>query len=203
LTGPIAIAASGATVNVPMGGVRWEAIPDYGRGAAGMEIFPVTATSIKPGEPAPRLEYEIYLPKAGTYQVDVVTSPTLDFHSDNNLGLAVSLDGQAPEVRYVFTPETRVSETFLGKAFAENAKNNARTMHFTVTADRAGRHTLKLAMVDPAIVLQKIIVHDDDLPYSYFGPPETVMNKASSYVPAIFGRAITRIRRDIGAVPGR
>ena len=101
----------------------------------------------------------------------VVTSPTLDFHSDNNLGLAVSLDGQAPEVRYVFTPETRVSETFLGKAFQENAENNARTMHFTVTAEKAGRYVLKLIMVDPAIVVQKIVIHDEDLPNSYFGPP--------------------------------
>ncbi len=57
---------------------------------------------------------------------------------------AVALDGQAADVRYVFTPQTRESETFLGKAFYENAKNNARTMHFSVTVDKAGRHVLKL-----------------------------------------------------------
>jgi Alpha-glucuronidase len=172
LTGPIAIAAPQANRNIPASGAKWEAIPDYGRGRAAMEVFPVTAASIKPGEAAPRLEYDIYLAKPGTYHVDVVTGPTLDFHADNNLGLAVSLDAGAPDVRYVFTPETRTSETSGGKAFQENALNNARTMHFTVTADRAGRHVLKLGMIDPAIVVQKIIVHDGDLPASYFGPPE-------------------------------
>lgn len=172
LTGPIAIAASDANRNIPAASAKWEPIPDYGRGRAAMEVFPVTAASVKPGEAAPRLEYDIYLAKPGTYQVDVVTGPTLDFHTDNNLGLAVSLDTGAPDVRYVFTPETRASETFLGKGYQENSLNNARTMHFTVTADRAGRHVLKLGMIDPAVVVQKIIVHDGDLPASYFGPPE-------------------------------
>jgi len=106
----------------------------------------------------------------------VVTGPTLDFHTDNNLGLAVALDGGQPQVQYVFTPETRKEQTFLGKAFQENAENNVRTMHFTVTADQAGRNTLKLIMVDPAIIVQKIIIHDADLPHSYFGPPDSARN---------------------------
>ncbi len=173
LTGPIAFAASDATKNIPVGSARWAAIPDYGRGAAGMEVFPVTAAHIDPGKLAPRLEYSVYLAKPGTYHVDVITSPTLDFRTDNNLGLAVALDDKAPDVRYVFTPETRKDQTFLGNAFTENAKNNARTMHFTISADKAGRHTLKLIMVDPAVVLQKIIIHGADLPPSYFGPPES------------------------------
>jgi hypothetical protein len=49
-------------------------------------------------------------------------------------------------------------------------------MHFTVTADKAGRHVLKLIMVDPATVVQKIIIHDEELPNSYFGPPEQEIN---------------------------
>jgi hypothetical protein len=192
LLGPIAIAASDATRNLPAGGVRWERIPDYGRGTAAMSAFPVTAGEIKSPAPAPRLEYNVYLSHAGTYQVDIITSPTLDFHADNNLGLAVSLDAQVPDIRYVFTPETRVSETFLGKAFNENTQNNARTMHFVVTVEKAGRHTLKLAMVDPAVVLQKIIIHDEDLPYSYFGPPE---NAAEAAVAAPSPRASAKAKR--------
>jgi len=31
-------------------------------------------------------------------------------------------------------------------------------MHFEVQADRPGRHILKIAMVDPTLVLQQIIV---------------------------------------------
>ncbi|MDR3526343.1 MAG: glycosyl hydrolase 115 family protein [Rhizomicrobium sp.] len=176
LGGPIAIGAGDASRNIGVGDVSWQAIPDYGRAEAAMEVFPVTAASIKPGDPAPRLEYDLYLAKPGSYQVDVITGTTLDFHTDNNLGLAVTLDNQAPDVRHVFTPQSRASETFLGKAFQKNAEDNARTMHFTVAADRVGRHVLKLIMVDPAIVVQKIIVRDGDLPSSYFGPPVSEPN---------------------------
>lgn len=171
LTGPIAIAASDAHRNIAAGGVRWEAIPDFGRSHAAMTVFPVTAPPAKP-ETGPRLEYDIYLAKPGTYQVDVVTGLTLDFHADNNLGLAVWLDGGKPDVRYVFTPETRAAETSGGKRFNAIAADNARTMHFTVNADRAGRHVLNLGMIDPAVVVQKIVVHEGELPPSYFGPPE-------------------------------
>jgi len=43
-----------------------------------MEVFPVTADTIQPPNPAPRLEYAVYFARAGTYDVDVITSPTLD-----------------------------------------------------------------------------------------------------------------------------
>jgi hypothetical protein len=29
-------------------------------------------------------------------------------------------------------------------------------------------------MVDPTVVVQKIVLHDQPLPTSYFGPPETL-----------------------------
>jgi hypothetical protein len=183
LLGPIAIAASDATRNVPVEGAQWEAIADYGRGSAGMEVFPVTASARALGEPAPQLQYDLYLAKAGTYQVDVITSPTLDFHADNNLGLAVALDGLPPQVKYVFTPETRKAETFLGRAFQQNTENNARTMRFIITADTAGRHVLKLIMVDPAIVVQKLIIHDGELPSSYFGPPDGTQHSLANARP--------------------
>ncbi|WP_186462444.1 hypothetical protein [Pedobacter suwonensis] len=35
-----------------------------------------------------------------------------------------------------------------------------------------GRHTVKIWMVDPAVVLEKIIIYKDKLPYSYLGPIE-------------------------------
>lgn len=176
LTDSFAIAPSDTTKNIGVGGVSWQAIPDYGRGDAAMSVFPVTASEVAPGSEAPHLDYAVYLPKTGIYHVDVVTGPTLDFQAGNNLGLAVSLDDGPSDRRYAFTPETRVSETFLGKAFNENTKNNVRTMHFTVNAKEAGRHTLRLEMIDPAVVVEKIIVHRGDLPASYFGPPESARN---------------------------
>jgi hypothetical protein len=32
-------------------------------------------------------------------------------------------------------------------------------------------------MVDPTVVLMKVMIHDESLPASYFGPPETSLHK--------------------------
>ena len=97
LAGPVAIAAQDATRNIPSGGVQWEKIPDYGRSSSAMEVFPVTAATVQPPNPAPRLEYPVYFAKAGKYEVDLVTAPTLDAYPGRALAVAVSIDDQTPE----------------------------------------------------------------------------------------------------------
>ena len=173
LVGPISFLAADATVNIPVSGVRWEKLPDYGRVRAAMEVFPVTAATIQPPNPAPTLEYPVYFARAGTYDVDVITSPTLDVIPTRGLGLAMAIDDQPPQVVNVFTPQTYKSEDNLGRAFNINVRNNARVMHFRQTVNNPGKHTLKISMVDPTVVVEKIIIHDSPLPVSYFGPPSS------------------------------
>jgi len=174
LVGPISFLAADAAANIPVNGVKWEKLPDYGRVSAAMEIFPVTADTIQPPSPAPRLEYPLFFARAGTYDVDVVTGPTLDVIPTRALALAVSVDDQPPQVVNVFTPATFKSEDFLGRAYNENTRNNTRVMHFQQTVSAPGKHTFKIHMVDPTVVLMKVVIHDAPLPASYFGPPETV-----------------------------
>lgn len=176
MVGPIAIAAEDATENVPVGNLRWERIPDYGRGRSAMEIFPVTAATVLPPNPAPYLEYPVYFARAGKYKVDLVTGTTLDAVPGRALAIAVSIDAHDPQVVKAFAPSADRGERFLGRQFDENDRNNARVLHFEQNVDLPGRHTLKITMVDPTVVVQKIIIHDTDLPYSYFGPPESTLD---------------------------
>ncbi|MGN6626330.1 MAG: glycosyl hydrolase 115 family protein [Tepidisphaeraceae bacterium] len=171
LTGVLAFSAADAQF-VSSGNIRWDRLDDYGRGKSAVTIVPVTAATIAPGAPAPTLNYPLYLPDPGTYDIDVITGPTLDVIPTRRLGLSVSVDNQPPEIVEVFTPKTSKSEDFLGQAYGMNTRNNARTMHFTQTFAQGGRHLLSIGMVDPTLVLQKVIVHDKPLPPSYFGPPE-------------------------------
>ena len=173
LEGPIAFDAVDFTKNVAVGGVHWEKLPDYGRGSGAMEVFPVTAETIQPPKSAPCLEYAVYFSHAGKFQIDVITSPTLDVIPTRGLGLAVSVDDQVPQVVNVFTPATFKDEDFLGRSFNQNAGNNARVMHFSQTIERSGKHTLKISMVDPTVAVQRIVIHDAPLPLSYFGPPDS------------------------------
>ena len=174
LAGPIAFLAEDCSANVSSGNARWEKIPDYGRGPSAMEVFPVTTDPIEPGDPAPRLEYPVYFAHAGIYEVELVTAPTLDMIKGLGQRIAVSIDDQPLEVVRVFNPDDPASykdvTPYFSKTYHKTASDNARTMHFTQTVKTAGKHTLRITMVDPAVVVQKIIVHDGNLPASYFGP---------------------------------
>jgi hypothetical protein len=171
LSGPIAIAAKDATGNVAVAGVRWEEVPDYGRGASGVAIYPVTAESVLPPKPAPRLEYPVFLPRGGVFEVTLVLGPVMDFVPDRGMRIAVSFDDQAPQVLDIFTD--RAAETFLGEHWwSQFTRDNARYLRSSHTLAAPGPHLLIVGMVDPGIVLQKLIVSDTRLPESYFGPPE-------------------------------
>ncbi|MGV7206317.1 glycosyl hydrolase 115 family protein [Oxalobacteraceae bacterium A2-2] len=177
LAGAIAFEATDAVRNLPGVGARWEAIPDYGRASGGMTIFPVTAATVHRAADAARLEYPVYFAHAGTWTVDLLTGPTLDNYPGRELAIALAVGDQAPQIARVFPGGQRGSEeSFLGKYHSRNTGNNARVMRFQVTLDKPGKQVLKIYMVDPTIVLQKLTVYDSPLPDSYFGPPPRPRN---------------------------
>lgn len=179
LSGPIAFLASDAAKTVAVGDVRWEILPDYGRVSSAMSVFPVTAKSFKPGEAAPYMEYPVYFANAGTYTVDIITSLTLAIDPPRGLSLGVSIDDKSPQVVNVYPNAQAIKdEDLTGRRHGFNAPNNARSMTFQVVVDAPGRHALKLTMVDPTMVVQKVVLHDKPLAPSYFGPPEMKINNA-------------------------
>jgi hypothetical protein len=166
LTGPTALAASAPTRNLASGNVRWQEVPDYGRGGGAMEIFPATAASVLPPGNSPHLEYDVLIPKPGPLQVDAIVGPTSDFVAGRALRLAISIDDQPPQVLAI-NPKSPHEHA----DWQEAVKNNAKTIESTHTVTTAGVHTVKVWMVDPGVVLEQLIVHQGELPPSYFGPP--------------------------------
>lgn len=168
LAGSFSVPATGYARAIPVGNVRWAPIPDYGWVEAAMSIFPVDAPSFANPRRSPRLEYEIFLAEAGEYRVDLITGPTLEVIPGRQLSVAVGLDGHAPRIATVFTPQERKTQDFLGAAHAVNAARNARVMSVPVTVDRPGRHVLTVAMIDPTLVLQAIVVSRDAAKPTFF-----------------------------------
>ncbi|MCU0787291.1 MAG: glycosyl hydrolase 115 family protein, partial [Verrucomicrobia bacterium] len=180
LTGPTAFAAESAAKNIPADGVRWEKIPDYGRGASGMAVFPVTAQSVMPPENSPRLEYPVFIAEAGPVQVGLITGISLDVQPDRGVRIAVSFDDQAPQILDAFAGQSYADPSKRGdpsappiRSWSDWVRDNARTLKSTHHLSTPGVHTLKVWMVDPGTVLEKIVIDKGDPPDSYFGPPES------------------------------
>jgi len=146
--------------------VRWEKIPDYGRTASAMSIFPVKTPSITLWQKAPCLEYQMYLFDPGRVQVMAFLAPSLNFVPGRGLRYALSFDDQPAQI--IDALEHNSNEDW-----AASVKDNIRISKSAHNLTGTGYHTLKLWMVDPGIVLEKLIVDLGGLKASYLGPPES------------------------------
>ena len=177
LAGPISIpAGKPAKVNA-VGDVTWKLIPDYGRADGGMCVFPVNADSVTDYTKAPSMEYPIYISAPGKYDITLYTSPTLNFVPDRGLRVAVGIDDAKPAVidAYGNVQRTSYRQAFEsgGTNWDQNVKENIRRIKTQLDVTDAGAHTLKVYMVDPAVVVEKIVISSGRLPQTYFGPKFT------------------------------
>jgi xylan 1,4-beta-xylosidase len=88
------------------------------------------------------------------------------------LRYALSFDGEEPQVVNILRNDTIPDWKYPGgwmKAVAENI----RTVTSCHTLESPGDHTLKFWMVDPGVVLQKLVIETAPLRRSYLGPPES------------------------------
>ena len=160
------------TKKTDAGDNRWIKIEDYGHTLSGMRTTSrVDAPSATPGKDSPSLEYQMYLFNTTTVSVAAVTSPILNFMPDRGIQYAVSFDDETPQI-ITLVPQKYSAQN--GNRDWENAvQYNGRVAKSTHTLDKPGYHTLKFWMVDPGVVLQKIVVNTGGVKPSYLGPPES------------------------------
>jgi hypothetical protein len=170
--GYVSIEPEHFTKNNAAGNRRWIRIEDYGRTLSGMRAEgAVDAPAATPGTDAPSLEYRMYLATPGKATVTSILAPTLNFVPGRGLRMAVSIDDETPTMVDVVPAVYNAA----GRDWEESVKNNARTVTTTHDVAAAGYHTLKIWMVDPAVVVQKLVVTTGGatLPRTYLGPPES------------------------------
>ncbi|MGV7206576.1 glycosyl hydrolase 115 family protein [Oxalobacteraceae bacterium A2-2] len=142
----------------------WLTIPGHGRTLSGVTSLPVDAPAIR--QPGMRLEYDIHLFKAGAVTLHATLAPTQKFQPGAGLRYAVSIDGETPQVVNVHADG---SQAFWERSVADGAIT-FKTRH---TIAQPGPHTVRFWLVDPGLVLHKLLIDAGGLKPSYLGPPES------------------------------
>ncbi|WP_377161743.1 glycosyl hydrolase 115 family protein [Mucilaginibacter terrae] len=194
-SGEFTIPANKFVKNIPGKEATWKVLPDLGRADACMGIYPVTAASTMP-ENAPRLEYQVFLATGGQAKVCVGILPTQDINPARGLRIAVGIDDGKPVILdarkgYVDTfneyTQANLSHSLvlkplppLGTDYALVSRrqqrrseifDNLRWLDTNLDVKTPGMHTIKIYMIDPEIVLERIAVNPDDRYPSYLGAP--------------------------------
>lgn len=179
--------------NKAAGGLRWTLFPDLGRAAGCMGSSDVAAASITDGK-GPVLEYDIDC-KGDSVRIAIAVLPTQDIRPERGLRIAVQVDDepvQTLDARRglvdIFSEYTKENIERSGK-LKPLPRNSTLTlsgrggrmrseifdnMRWLDTAFKLGtkkHHKLRIMMVDPEVVVEKIVINPDDSCYSYFGPP--------------------------------
>ena len=150
----------------------WQRIPDIGRDGSGMQPALVTAARQTPSGGGPRLEYTMDIRTAGPVTVWAYLSPRNNVHPTDGLAYAVSIDGAAPQLVNV-TTATGANDTTMNRQWERNTSDNVNRTATTHLIEAPGPHLLTFWMVDPTVVLQKLVLDTGGLKPSYLGPPES------------------------------
>jgi hypothetical protein len=146
--------------------IQWQRIPGLGRTLSAMTPIPVTAQNQVPGGDSPRLEYRIHLFSSGQVKVRAYLSPTLDFHNKQGLRYGISFNDEPPQTINIWVDNSN-------QAWEQAVSDNIKVAVSNHKLTRPGAHVLKFWMVDPGVVLEKLVVDTGGLRPSYLSPPES------------------------------
>jgi hypothetical protein len=102
----------------------------------------------------------------GEVELHILLSPTLNFNQNRGLRYAVSFNGgEETIVNFNRDYDVRLLERWQAKSINETI-----TRH---TIKAPGKQTLRFRVLDPGIVLQKLLINFGGLKESYLGPPQS------------------------------
>ena len=172
---------------------RWVFLPGLGRGKGNMGIEPVTAKSRPLGDGA-TLEYDINFSQSGRQKLALGILPTNDINPSRGLRIGIRIDDgemQTIDARqgYVDTfneytkeniarskvlkPLPRpASDIYLSgthQRMRSEVFDNLRWLSIDLDIPTEGNHTVKVVMIDPEIVVEKLVFNPDNEHPSYHG----------------------------------
>jgi hypothetical protein len=174
--GYVSMEAEHYTANYDTEERYWEWIENYGRTLSGLRATAITdPPPAVPGKDSPYLEYRMYLFSAGAFETALHVSPALNFLPDRDFKIGISLDEEEPQIITVVPKEFNAQNG--NKEWEQTVRDNTRYVKTKLQVNNPGYHTLKIWMIDPGIVLEKIVLNTGGVKPSYLGPPESFFHR--------------------------
>ena len=141
--------------------VSWITIPNLGKTLSGVTTTPVIE---KPDENV-YLKYKVEITTTGEVEVLLLLSPTLNFNENKGLSYAISINDGEEQI-------VNINGHYRGElgVWQANRIIETKTNH---NITQPGLHTVRFRPLDPAIVIQKIMLNMGGLESSYLGAPES------------------------------
>ncbi len=165
--GYISIEAENFQGSKGTGTIHWEVIPSLGKTASGITTFP--QNQYPAAGDSVYLDYNLNLKSTGKFTVSVLVSPSLNFNANKGLHYAISFDGGVEQIVNI-NHEYSVQEM---EHWQANRINATKTIH---SINNPGLHKLKIRVLEPGIVLQKILVDTGGLKPSFLGAPQSKLS---------------------------
>lgn len=169
--GVISIEASHYTTAETKNGVEYIDIPDYGRTLSGVKPWPVTMGTQYSGT-GPALRYSVYITTSSSTPRLIVSLGASHNHDPTRyIKFAYSLDGAEPvTVRPVSTVPPYKEGKDWRKAVVENGWTSTIELGTEMTI---GVHEVSLWLLEPGVVLQKVVLDLGGYKATALGPPES------------------------------
>jgi hypothetical protein len=142
-------------------GTGWSVKPALGRNGAALAA--PTLTALTDVANAPYVEYDFATEHAGKVKLTVEALPTFPLDSTRQLRYAVSIDGATAQT----------IDLDANRTWALDVVRNARITTTEWTLQAGTRHTIRLWALDPAVVVDRLVLDLGGQRKSYLGPPET------------------------------
>ena len=160
--------------------IKITAVEDLGIEGPALQLGDPTAPlQIFRSRDVPCAEYDFYAFDAGSVDVYTYVLPTFPLHADRDFRIgentntdtkySVQIDDGA-----LATPSS--SHVEYSQVWFESVLRNCAVNKSTLHIDKPGRHTLRIRVGDPGIVLQKIVLDFGGMKRSYLGPQSTLID---------------------------
>lgn len=153
-------------------------VPDNGRYMGSIRTSSNVITYTDAGEltgcNAPYVEYKVYVPQAGTYNIQCQFNPTsnVEYGEDNRkLRYGISVDGGDIEITNSIKNDYIAGE--YSGSWAGDIIKNGRSSEVQGVNLSAGTHTIRYYQCDPNMALTRITVYEGTLAKVYSSPAES------------------------------